>query len=141
MKYILYLALGLFFIASPLECDEGYVASLERLIGTPYAALNCSSYICAAHRHEDCSAKDMWNSCGSDLKVIEQIGKIGDIDYSKLVPGDVAAFHGVHVAAYIGNRTWVDSDPAHNGVGKIRLENVSPLDPWFAGEVRILRWR
>jgi cell wall-associated NlpC family hydrolase len=141
MKKVLYLALSFSFIASSLEGGEGYVARLERFVGTPYGALNCSGYICAARRHELCSAKEMWSVCGGDLTVVQQVSDKLDIDYSKLQPGDVAAFHGVHVAAYLGDGVWLDSDPAHNGVGKIRVENTKPLDPWFVGEIRILRWR
>jgi hypothetical protein len=56
-----------------------------------------------------------------------------------LLPGDVAAFHGVHVAAYIGNDTWMDSDCRHGGVGIMR-RNRKP-GGWFYGEVKVLRWK
>jgi hypothetical protein len=34
----------------------------------------------------------------------------------------------------------MDSDPAHNGVARIDLGSKGG-DSWFAGQVRILRWR
>src|SRR5277367_2940617 len=136
MKRAIYIALSVLLLSAPLHSDEGYVAKLEALVGTPYAKLNCSGYISTAHGHERCSAADMWNTCGSELKLVQHVADKDAIDYFSLQPGDVAAFHGVHVAAYLGDGVWVDSDPAHNGVGKIRLEKVNPYDPWFAGEVR-----
>ena len=141
MKKILYIALCLSLVTPSLQGEEGYVARLQRLVGTSYGVLSCSSYICAARRHERCSAREIWNGCGGDLIIIEQTADKDNIDYTKLEPGDIAAFHGVHVAAYIGEGVWIDSDPAHNGVGTIRLENTKPFDPWFTGEIRILRWR
>jgi hypothetical protein len=140
-KRILYTAISVLLLTSPLHSDEGYVAKLQQLVGTPYAKLDCSGYISTAHGHERCSAADMWNTCGSELKLVEHVADKDEIDYSKVRPGDVAAFHGVHVAAYLGDGVWVDSDPMHNGVGRIRLGNTNPYDPWFSGEVKILRWR
>jgi hypothetical protein len=141
MKVFFYLTFCLFFFGSSIEGEEGYVGRLTRFNGTPYNVLNCSGFICAAHKHEHCSAKEMWEACGNSLKVIQQAAGRDGINYSTLRAGDVAAFHGVHVAAYVGNGVWMDSDPAHGGVAKFRLEKTNPLDPWFAGEIKILRWR
>ena len=141
MKIILYLAFCLFFLGSSLQGEDGYVGRLERYNGTPYSVLNCAGFICAAHHHERCSAKEMWEACGNSLKVIQQVAGKANIDYSTLRAGDVAAFHGIHVAAYLGDGIWMDSDPAHGGVGKFRLEKTNRFDPWFSGEIKILRWR
>ena len=141
MKIILYLAASFFFLGSSIQGEDGYVGRLERFAGTPYSVLNCSGFICAAHRHERCSAKEMWNACGNSLTVIEQITGKDNINYSKLRGGDVAAFHGVHVAAYLGDGIWMDSDPSHGGVAKFKMGNVNSRDPWFAGDIKILRWR
>jgi hypothetical protein len=141
MKITIYLAFCLFFFGSSLQGEEGYVGRLERYAGTPYSVLNCSGFICAAHQHERCSAKEMWQACGNSLKVIQQVSGRDKIDYSALRAGDVAAFHGIHVAAYMGNGVWMDSDPAHGGVAKFQMEKTNSRDPWFAGEIKILRWR
>jgi hypothetical protein len=141
MKLLFCLAFCLFFFGSSIEGEVGYVGRLKSFDGTPYSVLTCSDFICAAHRHEHCTAKEMWEACGNSLRVVQQATDMKGIDYSTLRAGDVAAFHGVHVAAYLGNGVWMDSDPAHGGVARFRLEKTNPLDPWFAGEIKILRWR
>jgi hypothetical protein len=141
MKTFLYLAFCFLCFGSSLQGEDGYVGRLKRFAGTPYGTLNCSGFICQAHRHERCSAKQMWEACGNSLGVIQRVSDRTQIDYSKLRAGDVAAFHGVHVAAYLGDGVWMDSDPAHGGVAKFQMEKTNPRDPWFKGEIRILRWR
>lgn len=118
----------------------GYIQSLLFLNGTPYETLNCSEYICAAKHHRFCSAHDFWsNGCGGDAIAVQDVTRFEDIDQSELQLGDVAAFHGVHVAAYVGNGIWIDSDFLHGGVG-VMQRNQKP-GGWFVGEVKILRWR
>ena len=100
---------------------HNYVESLIMLNGTDYWTLNCSQYICAAERHRECVARNFWEQgCDGDAIVVEDVPSFDDVDTSKLLPGDVAAFHGVHVAAYIGNHTRMDSDYKHGGVGIMR---------------------
>ena len=82
----------------------------------------------------------MFTGCDGKLRVIAEYGTIAEIDEGALLPGDVADFHGAHVAAYIGDGVWMDSDPAHNGVGKINLKAKPQNDPWFRGNIRVLRW-
>ena len=110
------------------------------LEGTPYETLNCSAYICRANRQPHCTAADFWNNgCRGSVLVIQDVARFEDIDQGKLQPGDVAAFHGVHLAAYVGNGIWMDSDFRHDGVG-VMHRNRRP-GGWFYGEVKILRWR
>ncbi|MCU1272292.1 MAG: hypothetical protein JWN74_3586 [Acidobacteriaceae bacterium] len=119
---------------------RNYLESLVMLDGTDYWILNCSQYICAAKRHRHCLAKNFWEyGCDGDAFVVQDVPSFEDIDTSKLVPGDVAIFHGVHVAAFIGNRTWMDSDYRHGGVGIMRRNRRK--GGWFYGEVKILRWK
>lgn len=128
--------LSLSFTPAP----RNYVESLVMLNGTDYWKLNCSEYICAAKQHKHCLAKDFWESgCDGDAFVVQDVGSFNDVDSSKLLPGDVAAFHGVHVAAFVGNRTWMDSDYRHGGVGIMRPNRRK--GGWFYGEVKILRWK
>ena len=117
-----------------------YVERLEALAGTPYGQLNCTQYVCQAHRSLPCSALKMYTGCDGQLRVISEYRTIAEMNESELQPGDVADFHGGHVAAYIGNGVWMDSDPAHSGVGKINLKSKSSGDPWFYGNIRVLRW-
>lgn len=60
-------------------------------------------------------------------------------DQSKLRAGDLAVTaDGVHVMAYLGNRTWIEADPVANRV----VEVVPPTDnPWFNSPVVFVRWK
>jgi hypothetical protein len=128
--------LSLSFKAAPTN----YLESLVMLEGTDYWQLNCSEYICAAKRHPDCTASNFWErGCDGDALVVQDVPSFDDVDTHKLLPGDIAAFHGVHVAAFTGNGIWLDSDYKHGGVGVMR-RNRRP-GGWFYGEVKILRWK
>ena len=128
------------FSLSFTPAPRNYVESLVMLNGTDYWQLNCSQYICAAARHRYCTARNFWeHGCDGDAFVVQDVPSFGDVDSSKLLPGDVASFHGVHVAAFIGNGTWMDSDNRHNGVGTMRPNRRK--GGWFYGEVKILRWK
>lgn len=72
-------------------------------------------------------------------KIVASYWNTSDLDESKLEPGDVAAWHGVHVAAYLGNGRWVDSDSRRGNVATFRLADKAN-DGWFYGSVRVLRW-
>jgi hypothetical protein len=129
-------ALSLSFTPAP----RNYVESLVLLNGTNYWELNCSEYICVAKRHQKCLAKNFWeNGCDGDALVVQDAQSFEGVDARKLLPGDVAAFHGVHVAAYVGNGTWMDSDYRHGGVGIMKPNRRK--GGWFYGEVKILRWK
>ncbi len=128
--------LSLSFTPAP----RNYVESLVLLNGTSYWELNCSEYICAAKRHRKCLAKNFWeDGCDGDALVVQDAPFFDRIAVNNLLPGDVAAFHGVHVAAYIGNGTWMDSDYRHGGVGIMKPNRRK--GGWFYGEVKILRWK
>jgi len=119
---------------------HNYLESLTMLNGTNYWELNCSEYICIAKHHPDCVARNFWEQgCNGDAYVVQDVASFDDVDTSELLPGDVAAFHGVHVAAFVGNGLWMDSDYRHGGVGIMR-RNRRP-GGWFYGEVKILRWK
>lgn len=126
-----------FISAKPLN----YIERLFAFEGIPYYELSCSQYIMHAARHSDCLADCVWDGAHGEMELVADYPTLRAIDYSTLNPGDVAAFHGVHVVAYLGDGLWMDSDPQHNGVARIRLEDKNKLDPWFSGRVRILRWK
>lgn len=115
-----------------------YVSHLLALEGVPYERLNCSQYICLAKLRPHCRSAEIYGGCDGALELVAEVRSIHEIDYSRLHAGDIAAFHGVHVAAYISGTTWIDSDPEHGGVEvmKARLG-----DPWVKGPIRILRWK
>jgi hypothetical protein len=67
---------------------------------------------------------------GPDLK---------SIDHSKLQPGDVAVTdNGVHIMAYLGDETWIESDPGKLQV--IKVHAPSTTNGWFGVPIKILRW-
>lgn len=73
------------------------------------------------------------------MELVAQYGSLSQLDPAVLQAGDVLDFSGHHVAAFVGDG-FMDSDPAHNGVARIDLGSKGG-DNWFAGQVRILRWR
>jgi hypothetical protein len=134
---------GMILALLSLSCKRAphsYLESLTMLKGTDYWELNCSEYICVAKHHPDCVARNFWEkACDGDAYIVQDVPSFDNVDTSKLLPGDVAAFHGVHVAAFVGNGLWMDSDYKHGGVG-IMKRNRRP-GGWFYGEVKILRWK
>lgn len=124
------------------NCDvpTGYVARLQALRGTPYLTLDCARYICAAKRHSHCGSAAIFSGCNGDMTLVKQVSTLAEAEaLPVLQPGDVADFHGVHVAAYVGNGQWMDSNPDHSGVGTMDKQ-PNPHDLWYTGPVRILRW-
>lgn len=121
--------------------DVSYVEMLKALRGTSYWTLQCSSYITEAHHFHHCGAAGFWqDGCGGALATVAVVPNVKAIPVDQLHPGDVIAFGGVHVAAYIGDGKFMDSDPMHGGVGDM-TPNALPGDAWFKGQVKILRWR
>jgi hypothetical protein len=115
-----------------------YVSHLLAFKGVSYSRLNCSQYICLAKQRPYCTSSEIYQGCHGAFKLVDEVDSLAEIDYSHLRAGDIAAFHGAHVAAYIGGTTWVDSDPEHGGVGAMEARLH---DPWFEGPIRILRWK
>lgn len=103
-----------------------YRPSIER---ATYLELDCASYVAAINHHARIGAKVFFNG---DAPGYQQIASTMLATGQE---GDVAAFHGVHVAVF-HDGAWHDSDPAHNGVGLCRY---NPSDPWFHGSVKIFR--
>ena len=60
-------------------------------------------------------------------------------DHSRLRPGDLAVTaDGIHIMAYLGNRTWIEADPGANKV----IELALPTDnSWFKVPVVFVRWK
>ena len=86
----------------------------------------------------DCSAKDLGNGYdGRTIRLFEATS-ILDAEYSNLQPGDLAVVdNGIHVMAYLGNRTWIEADPNLHQVVKLTL----PADnPWVKTKAVFVRW-
>lgn len=124
-------------IAMLLSGSGDYISRLRSLQGSPYSQVNCSGLITKAKHHAQCSAREMWDGCGGDLALVEEVSSYAAVNLSALQDGDVLDFQGVHVAAVLDG-ALVDSIP-ERGVG--RVEKVNRFDTWYAGKVRILRWR
>jgi hypothetical protein len=111
---------------------------------------NCASLISNAHDEQYLNEREIYAGANGRLSLIAEVESISKIDESKLQPGDVAAFqgptkapfsgHGFHVAAYLGNGIWIDSDTRRGYVGEWVLADNTTNDTWFQGKVRLLRW-
>lgn len=66
-------------------------------------------------------------------------GKMREIDFAKLVPGDLAVTQGgAHLLVYQGNGDWIQADP---GPAVVLTQNVTRDDnPWFSYRVTTHRW-
>jgi len=118
-----------------------YLSQLIALRGMSYWEMQCSTYITEAKGFRHCGAGEFWNNgCGGALATVAEAPSYQAIDYSVLRAGDVLAFHGVHVAAYVGDGRFFDSDPTHGGVGPMTPDAIHN-DTWFSGKVKILRWK
>jgi hypothetical protein len=135
--YIL-LLLTVLPLTGAVNAPSSYLERLKFFEGESYWTLNCSAYIRIAKLHKSCGgAAGMFNGCYGDMTVIAEYKSFHQIPISVLKPGDVIAFNRTHVAAYLGQGQFLDSDPKHIGVGAMEY---TPSDPWFAGPVRVVRW-
>jgi hypothetical protein len=54
--------------------------------------------------------------------ILRKSKSINALDHEKIMPGDLAVTqNGVHVLAYLGERSWIEADPACK---KVIIENV-----------------
>jgi hypothetical protein len=70
----------------------------------------------------DCSAEAMRDGFSGITRECFRAATIGDADPAQLRPGDLAVTaDGVHVLAYLGDRTWIEADPAAHKVVEVPL--------------------
>lgn len=100
-----------------------------------YWTMNCSQFVNEVDHQHGMVAADYFN-LKNDLKLVQQTEDFSKVDSSTLKYGDVAAFHGMHVAWWDG-KNWMDSDYKHDGPGRMQY---NPKDGWFMGTVRIVRF-
>jgi hypothetical protein len=109
---------------------------LIRATENRYSKMNCAQYVSAMHHHSPQTARAIWN--GEDQNIVGEYDSFPQAEISgQIREGDVIAFHGVHVAWY-HNGAYLDSDPNHNGPGRMQYNGQ---DGWFEGPVRIVRYR
>lgn len=127
--------------AKAVDRPVDYVNALERMQGQSYGAHNCSGFICAARGLEiPCTAKNIFDGCNGRLTIVRETGQsFSHWRRWNLQPGDVVAFAGVHVAAYIGDGQFIDSTP-ERGISRFTADQVNENDLWYRGPIRIERW-
>lgn len=87
----------------------------------------------------DCSAKALGEEYRGQTRRVLTSPNINELDTTKIQPGDIAVTtNGVHVLAFLGDREWIEADPA---LGKVVIFR-SPVknNPWFEEPVHIMRW-
>lgn len=88
----------------------------------------------------DASAKALGEGYRNYTSTIGTTGTIQKMDYTSLVPGDLAVTTcGVHILAYAGDGRWIQADP---GIGAVATLNGRTDDNnWFSLPVTTHRWR
>jgi len=86
----------------------------------------------------DCSARDLGDGHGLTTPLLST-PSINALDHTKILPGDLAVTQdGVHVMAYLGEKTWIEADP---GVGRVITVTVPVQgNEWFRAPMKIVRW-
>lgn len=86
----------------------------------------------------DCSAKALRDQYRGFTVQCGKAESINALSLPSLAPGDLAVTaDGVHVLAYLGERTWIEADP---GVMKVLTVHVPSDNVWFNVPVQIVRW-
>ena len=90
----------------------------------------------------DCSARAMKDEFQGRTHLLFTVDSINQIDSAEIKPGDIAVTSsGVHVLAYVGNKTWIEADP-NEGAGHQVIEVKTPArNAWFNMPVHVMRWR
>jgi cell wall-associated NlpC family hydrolase len=88
----------------------------------------------------DCSADDLGNGYEGRTESVLNARGLNDLDYAKLLPGDLDVTDGgLHVLAYLGNKTWIEATPKPMRVVIEQAPNST--DTYFAMQAKIMRWR
>jgi len=150
------------------QLRSSYLEALQSYAGTPYVwggethlGIDCSGLIrsgmmeacltegvltanadlireAAAMWWFDSSAKALGEEYQGRTRYVFQGESLNELDYSKVMPGDVAVTSGgAHTLAYLGNKTWIESDPGPMKVVAVKAPSKSG---WFVQGVRVMRW-
>jgi hypothetical protein len=86
----------------------------------------------------DCTAKSLRDGYSSRTKLLFKTSSINTIDYSRILPGDMAVVsNGTHILAYIGEQTWIEADPHQMQVIEVKTPTQNS---WFLESAAIIRW-
>jgi hypothetical protein len=145
---------------TPAQLRNNYIAALRSYEGEPYSSslkyhgINCSTLawqalIDAAGNDQNllvgikrnaCKAAQIGEGCFGELTFVTDAENLNVIEYSKIQLGDVATVgysKGLHSLIYIGNKTWIQSDPLARKV----VESEAPNNElWFKLKTRVMRW-
>jgi cell wall-associated NlpC family hydrolase len=92
-----------------------------------------------ALRWHDSSARSLRDRDRGWTSELFRENRVADADHSRLSAGDLAVtVDGVHVMAYVGNRTWIEADP---NVEKVVRVVLPTQNPWFNTPVVFMRWK
>jgi hypothetical protein len=151
--YVTITAALMFEARAFLPYPNDYVTRLQYLTGWAsrgHYGFNCSALITNAHGDSYLTEREFWTGAHGRVSLVAEFADRYQIDEQQLHAGDVAVFQGptaspylgrgLHVAAYLGKGTWIDSDTRRGFVAQFPLIGVPDSDPWFKGKVRIVRW-
>jgi len=88
----------------------------------------------------DCTAASLHDEYRDKTRFLFEAPSINELDHTALLPGDIALTSaGRHTLAYLGDRTWIEADPA---LGRVVIVKIPSADiPSFKGPARLMRWR
>jgi hypothetical protein len=104
--------------------------------GPTYLDETCSQLVCRRAHRPELTAQELWDGGEGQLQVVQAQPQLEAVIVEDLLEGDVLAFHGVHVAVYT-HGDFMDSTP-ERGPGLMQCRSG---DRWYAGPVRVLRWK
>ena len=84
------------------------------------------------------SAQALGEGYRGETRLLFQAPSLNQTDYTAILPGDIAVLSdGVHTLAYVGNRTWIEANPAPM---RVVLAQAPSRDAYFNMPVRLMRW-
>lgn len=86
----------------------------------------------------DATAQVLGQGYGGRTREVTGGQKLNELDHSLLMPGDLAVtMSGIHVMAYLGDKTWIGADPEEERVTTFAVPNKNG---YFSSPMRIMRW-
>ncbi len=88
----------------------------------------------------DCTASALGEGHQGLTVPVAATASLNALDHTQILPGDRAVTQsGIHILSYLGERRWIEADPA---VGKVIIVTAPSADNlWFQGPMKIVRWR
>ena len=87
----------------------------------------------------DCSASALGEEHAGLTARVLQTSSLNALDHALLLPGDLAVTaSGIHILAYLGDRRWIEADPAMHQV--VILSAPQRESSWFQARMNIVRW-